>query len=92
MKEYQFSLNFEVRDYECDMEGIVEAAVIGVQEEIFGQAIKAFVVLKEKSEVTEEMIMKYCAKNLEPFMVPKYVEFRNSLPKTPNGKIDKKKL
>jgi long-chain acyl-CoA synthetase len=82
----------EIEDALCEMDGVVEAAVIGVPEEIFGQAIKAFIVTKEKSNLSEKMIMKYCTKNLEPFMVPKYIEFMDSLPKTPNGKVDKKKL
>lgn len=82
----------EIEEALCEMEDVIEAAVIGVPEEIFGQAIKAFVVTKEKWKVTEEMVMKYCAQHLEPFMVPKYVEFPDSLPKTPNGKIDKKLL
>jgi long-chain acyl-CoA synthetase len=37
-------------------------------------------------------VLKYCAANMETFMVPKYIEFMDSLPKTPNGKIDKKQL
>jgi acyl-coenzyme A synthetase/AMP-(fatty) acid ligase len=82
----------EIENALYEMNGIVEAAVIGVPDEIFGQAIKAFIIADEKSEVTEKDVMKYCMKNLEPFMVPKYVEFRNSLPKTASGKIDKKKL
>jgi len=82
----------EIENALCEMDGVVEAAVIGVPEEIFGQAIKAFIVTKEESSLTEKMILKYCTKNLEPFMVPKYIEFPDSLPKTPNGKIDKKQL
>lgn len=82
----------EIENALYEMNGIVEAAVIGVPDEIFGQAIKAFIVADEKSDLTEKDIMKYCMKNLESFMVPKYVEFRSNLPKTDSGKIDKKKL
>jgi acyl-CoA synthetase (AMP-forming)/AMP-acid ligase II len=43
-------------------------------------------------ELPEKQVLKYCAANMETFMVPKYIEFMDSLPKTPNGKIDKKQL
>lgn len=82
----------EIENVLCEMDEIIEAAVIGIPEEISGQVIKAFIVCKEGSQVTEETVLKYCSKNLEPFMIPKYVEFLDSLPKTPNGKIDKKSL
>ena len=82
----------EIENMLCAMDGMVEAAVIDVPDEILGKAIKAFVVKDKKTELTETRIIKYCMKNLEPFMVPKYVEFRDSFPKSSSGKIDKKKL
>jgi long-chain acyl-CoA synthetase len=82
----------EIENALCEMDGVVEAAVIGVPDEIFGQAIKAFIVAKEGRSLAEKQVQKYCMKNLEPFMLPKYIEFRNSLPKLTSGKIDKKLL
>ncbi len=82
----------EIENVLCEMDGILEAAVIGVPDDIFGQAIKAFIVAKDEADLTEKTVMNYCMKNLEPFMVPKYVEFRNSFEKTSSGKIDKKQL
>ena len=82
----------EIENVLYEMNGVIEAAVIGVPDEIFGQAIKAFIITHEKTDLTERQVMKYCMKNLEPFMIPKYVEFRSILPKTTSGKIDKKKL
>lgn len=75
----------------CELNGVVEAAVVGVPDEILGKAIKVFVV-KAGNELTEKDVRKYCANNLEPLMVPKYVEFVSALPRTPHGKVDKRKL
>jgi long-chain acyl-CoA synthetase len=82
----------EVENVLCEMEEITEAAVVGVPDEILGQAIKAFVVFAPGAHLTGKEIRKYCATHLESFMVPKYVEFVKELPTTPNGKIDKKVL
>ncbi len=82
----------EVENVMCEMDGIAEAAVVGVPDEIFGQTIKAFVVCRTGIRLTERDILKYCADNLEPFMVPKRVVFVERFPKSPNGKIDKKSL
>jgi long-chain acyl-CoA synthetase len=68
------------------------ATVIGVRDKIYGELPKAFVVLKEGESITEEVIIEYCRKNLADFKIPKYVEFRDDLPKTPTGKIMKQPL
>jgi len=82
----------EVENILYELEDVVEAAVIGVPDEILGEAIKAFVVLKPESKLTEKDILSHCKNNLEDFMIPKYIEFRDSLPKTSTGKITKKEL
>jgi len=82
----------ELENILCSMEGISEAAVIGIPDEILGQAIKAFIVRKENSQISENDILKFCKENVEIFMIPKIIVFVDSLPKNPNGKIDKKKL
>jgi len=82
----------EVENSISSMDGVVEVAVIGVPDEILGQGIKAFIVPADTANMTEKGVLKYCSENMETFMVPKYVEFMDSLPKTPNGKIDKKQL
>ena len=82
----------EVENTICGMEGVAEVAVIGLPDEILGQAIKAYIVPAPEVELTEKQVLKYCSENMETFMVPKYIEFMDNLPKTPNGKIDKKQL
>jgi acyl-CoA synthetase (AMP-forming)/AMP-acid ligase II len=82
----------EVENILCEMDGIAESAVIGIPDEISGQAIMAFVVCRAGARLTERDILKYCTHNLELFMVPKYIVFLEYLPKSSNGKIDSKRL
>ena len=82
----------EVENVLYSLEGVALAAVVGVPDRLLGQAIKAVITLKEGAQLTEKEILRYCAKHLEEFMVPKLVEFRTSMPRTSNGKIDKKEL
>ena len=81
----------ELENTLASMEGIAEVAVIGVPDEILGSALKAFVVTNDR-DITEQSVLRYCKENLEFLMVPKFVEFKDSLPKLDTGKIDKKRL
>jgi amino acid adenylation domain-containing protein len=82
----------EIENVLHKIKGIKEAAVVGVSDEILGQAIKAFVVCDRDHELTRQEVLKFCAANLERFMIPKYLEFVKALPSTPNGKTDKNAL
>ena len=82
----------EVENTLHNMDGVAEVAVIGVPDEILGQAIKVFIVPSSEAQLTDKAVLRYCSANMESFMVPKYVVFVDELPKTPNGKIDKKQL
>lgn len=82
----------EVENVIYGIEGVKEVGVIGVEDGVLGQSIRAFVALEEGSELNGRKIKKTCNDKLEPYMVPKEVIVLDELPKSANGKIDKKAL
>ena len=70
---------------------VLEVAAIGIPDAKSGEVIKAFIVKKDKS-LTEEEVKEFCHANLTNYKVPKYIEFRNELPKTNVGKILRRSL
>jgi len=70
---------------------IKEAAVIGIANEQTGEAIKAFIV-KKNPALTAQKIIDYCQKSLTHYKIPKYIEFRDYLPKSNIGKVLKTSL
>ena len=77
----------EVENVLYMLPGVKEAAVVGVPDPILGSAIKAVLVLAEGEQLKEQQIIAHCAAHLEDFMVPRLLEFRDTLPKTSSGKI-----
>ncbi|MBU0589048.1 MAG: AMP-binding protein [Gammaproteobacteria bacterium] len=71
--------------------GVVECAVIGVADESQGESIKLFIV-KDDPTLSEEDVAQYCHQNLTGYKRPKYIEFRDNLPKSNVGKILKREL
>lgn len=82
----------EVESVIYNILGVAEVAVIGVKDEVLGEAIKAIIVPNDGNVLSENEVKSFCARNLEEFMVPKIIEFRTSLPKTTSGKIKKTDL
>ena len=66
---------------------VMEAVVAGVPDPYRGETVKAYIVLKEGEQATEEEIIEFCRQNLAPYKVPKLVEFRSELPKSQVGKF-----
>jgi long-chain acyl-CoA synthetase len=81
----------EIENVVVELDGILEAAAIGLPDERSGEIVKVFVVRKNDS-VTEQDIMDHCRKNLTGYKRPKIIEFRDELPKTNVGKILRRAL
>ncbi|MHA2274875.1 MAG: long-chain-fatty-acid--CoA ligase [Candidatus Kariarchaeaceae archaeon] len=71
---------------------ILEAAVAGLQHDVKGEIVAAWVVLKEGMTATEEDLITFCKENMAPFKIPKQITFRDELPKSTIGKILRRKL
>jgi long-chain acyl-CoA synthetase len=71
---------------------VAEAAVVGIKDNIYGEDIKAFVVIKQGEEATAEEITDYCRSRLKTFKTPKELQFVESLPKNLVGKVERKEL
>jgi fatty-acyl-CoA synthase len=80
----------EVEEKLGEHESVNEAAVIGVEDEEFGERLKAFIV--KDGEVSEDDLKSYIKENLADYKVPREIEFVDELPRKPQGKVDKKKL
>lgn len=79
----------EVESILADHPTVYEVAVIGIPDEMRDEAIKAYVILHDGQQVTEEELLTYCKKRLAKFKVPDAIEFVKDFPRTSVGKIQK---
>lgn len=82
----------EVEDALHTLPGVRDAVVIGVPDQLFGQAIHAYLVLEAAADYTPRQVIAHCVQHLETAMVPKYVTFLSSLPTTSSNKVTRKHL
>jgi acyl-CoA synthetase (AMP-forming)/AMP-acid ligase II len=82
----------EVEDLISDHDAVAEVAIIGVDDEKFGQRLKAFVVTREGSDLDADELRSYVKSNLANYKVPREVEFLDSLPRNSTGKVLKREL
>jgi acyl-CoA synthetase (AMP-forming)/AMP-acid ligase II len=71
---------------------VLEAAVVGIPDATWGEAVKAYVALRPGAEAGEEEIRELVRRELGSYQKPKVVEFVDALPRTPTGKIQKRAL
>jgi acyl-CoA synthetase (AMP-forming)/AMP-acid ligase II len=82
----------EIEDVLHSADGVAEVAVVGVEDPLLGQAIHAHVSPAPGAELDPVVLRRLCAEHLEDFMVPGEVIVHDTLPKTANGKIDRRSL
>jgi acyl-CoA synthetase (AMP-forming)/AMP-acid ligase II len=84
--------SIEVEDVVFSHPAVAEVAVIGVPDDKWGEAVTALVVPAQGAQVTEEEIIEHCRGKIAGYKIPKRVEFRDAIPRTATGKIQKFKL
>ena len=81
----------EIENVVVEIDGILEAAAIGIPDERAGEVVKIFAV-RTNDTITEQVVLDYCKENLTGYKRPRAVEFRDELPKTNVGKILRRAL
>ncbi len=77
----------EVEEAILALPGVQDVAVVGVPDERYGQAVKAFLTLRPGAQLTAREVIRFCLARLESHMAPTHVEFVRELPRTDSGKI-----
>ena len=71
---------------------VEEAVALAIPDQEIGNTIRAIVTLSDSRSLTSPELKRHCAEKLPPYMIPEEIEFRDSLPRTGNGKIDRQRL
>ena len=82
----------DIEEAIAELPWVIEAAVVGVDDDILGQVIKAFVVVAQEQPRGEDRIRAHCRARLAPYKVPKHVQFIGTLPRTASGKVRRVQL
>ncbi len=82
----------DVEEVIAEMPGVREVAVVGVDDEVMGQVIEAFVVATERPPRAEDRIKAWCRARLAPYKIPRHVTFVDALPRTASGKVRRVQL
>jgi long-chain acyl-CoA synthetase len=82
----------EIEHVLYELDAVAEAAVVGVPDDIDGTAVKAVVAPRPGATLTEQQVKRHCRARLEGYLVPRFVEVRDELPKTESGKIRRASL
>lgn len=82
----------EIEDVIAEIEGVVEVSVVGVPDELLGEAIAAFVVPAERNGLNEQSVLAHCRSQLALYKLPRVIHFVGALPKSAAGKVVKAEL
>jgi acyl-CoA synthetase (AMP-forming)/AMP-acid ligase II len=79
----------QIEEVIARLQGVAEVSVYGVPDDLLGEAVAASVALMPGTHLTPARIQRHCLEHLESFMVPRFIDIREALPTTTNGKIDR---
>jgi long-chain acyl-CoA synthetase len=82
----------EIDDLLYTHPAVAAAAVIGVADDLYGEEVAAFIVLKDKTNATENDLIEFCKTHLADYKCPKSIHFVDDIPKGPTGKLLKREL
>ena len=82
----------EVEAVLCEHPGVSAAVAVGEANKVAGELVKAFIILKEGSSVTQKELMLYCKERLAHYKVPRKIGFVTEFPLSPTGKILRREL
>src|SRR5688572_14080594 len=82
----------DIEEAITELPWVIEVAVVGVDDDILGQVIKAFVVVAQEQPRGEDRIRAHCRARLAPYKVPKHVQFIGTLPCPASGKVRRVQL
>lgn len=82
----------DVEEAITELPWVIETAVVGIDDDVLGQVVKAFVVVAQEQPRGADRIRAHCRARLAPYKVPKHVEFIGALPRTASGKVRRVQL